>query len=99
MAGGIAHLVYAPAELLDGKRVGNPARVVSDHTLDRGVGVAADKDGRMRLPYRLGSAVRRGEVDIFAVVFRRFGGPERLDGLDTFVQQRTASLRVGAVVA
>jgi hypothetical protein len=50
VAGAIAQLLYALGELLHWKRAGYPARVMPDNTLDFGIGVAADEDGRMRLP-------------------------------------------------
>src|SRR3954447_5678579 len=53
VAGAVTHLTDALTQVLRGQRVGEPARVVSDHPLDGGIGVAADKDRRMRLLYRL----------------------------------------------
>src|SRR3981189_2008675 len=81
------------------ERVGDPARLVSDHPLDRGVGVATDVDGRVRFLDRLGTDVRRTEVDVLAVVLGGFGRPQRPDGLDALVEQRTTRLRVRSMVA
>jgi hypothetical protein len=91
--------VHPPGQLFDRQRVRDPTGVVPDDPLDCGVGVAADEDGRMRFLHRLRSAVRRREVHVLAVVLGGIVGPKCFDGLDALVQQGTAGLRVGAVVA
>jgi hypothetical protein len=42
-----AYLVDAPAQVLDGRRVGDPAGLVPDRAFDGGIGVTANQDGRV----------------------------------------------------
>jgi len=70
-----------------------------DDPLDRGIGIAADVDRRTRLLDGLGPQIGRLDVDVLTVVFGGLLGPQRLDRLDAFVEQRTAGLGVGAVIA
>jgi hypothetical protein len=99
VAGAVTHLAMRFFECLHRERIGNPSGVVPDHTPDCGVGIPADVDGRIRLLHGLGPDVGRVEVDVAAVVLGGFVGPQRLDGLDSLVEQAAAGFRVRAVVS
>jgi hypothetical protein len=81
------------------RRMGHPAIAVRRCPGQRGVPIAADVDGRMRLLYRLGPGENRVEVNMLAVELGLVLGPDLLERDQLFVRDRSAGPWIRAVVA
>src|SRR5208282_2202181 len=79
-------------------RAREPAIAELDHALQGMVGLAAEKDWRMRLLLRLGVEPDGIEVHELAVKFGFLLGPQRLHGQHAFAQQLEAGVVARAVI-